>query len=353
MTIVGNVFLILASLIYGVMFYAMYLDEKTGHDSALGYGYLTIIANLAFLICMIVSTICIAQKDGFDWMPQNHRYLIVTVSLVSILVTNFLFAINKYESSTPNWSKGLMAIIPGLLPLLLLLSGFVLLNNALRVEVSVAAYKLPLVVISSLSILICLSGLVFLTVKFVRNENNKIATSISDQARYNAQHLEAINTCDPVTGMVSILCFTSRYHDTNIHDSAVAKIKENPQWQESLIKILESPYYYKEVYTFLDYNEVTNKTLFLTPLRESIFRLAKDIRKEIKTSNNRQHWLLDSYQIVRMLGTVDKFNGMGVDFLPAVREVRAALDEPIAEPVKFDDAPALDSWIKKASKATI
>jgi len=51
-----------------------------------------------------------------------------------------------------------------------------------------------------------------------------------------------------------------------------------------------------------------------------------------------------------MLGAVDKFKGMGLDFLPAVRAVRAALDVPVSEPVKFDDAPALDRWIKKEEK---
>ncbi len=350
MIIIGNVFLTLASLIYGVMFYAMYLDDAKGNDASMGYGYLTIAANLAFFVCMAISTICIAKNDGFDWLPQNYRYLMVTVGLVSILITNFLFAISKYENPLSHWIKGFMSIIPGLLPLLILLSGFILLNEALRVGLPVLVYKLPLAVISALSVLICLSGLVFLVIESVRSENKKIETSISDQNRYHTEYLADITHCDPMTGIVSILCFTSRYHDADIHDSAVAKIKENPEWQEALVKILESPYYYKEVYTFLDYNEVPNKTLFLIPLHASILRLAEDIRKEIKTTNNRQHWLLDSYQIVRMLGAVDQFKNMGLDFLPAVRAVRAALDEPVADPVKFDDAPALDSWIKKEGK---
>jgi len=350
MIIIGNIFLALASLIYGVMFYAMYLDDAKGQDASMGYGYLTIAANLAFFVCMGISTICIAKNDGFDWLPQNYRYFMVTVGFVSILITNFLFAISKSESRPPDWIKGLISIVPGLLPLLLILSGFILLNEALRVGLPVSIYKLPLAAASAVSVSICLSGLVFLMIESVRSENKKIETSISDQNSYHTQYLADINNCDPMTGIVSILCFTSRYHDTHIHDSAVAKIKENPEWQEALVKVLESPYSYKEVYSYLDYNEVPNKALFLSPLHASIFRLAEDVRQEIKTTNNRQHWLLDSYQIVRMLGAVDKFKGMGLDFLPAVRAVRAALDVPVSEPVKFDDAPALDRWIKKEEK---
>ncbi len=225
-------------------------------------------------------------------------------------------------------------------------------NGTIQFLLNCESYLLtvPLAVVSAFSVLICGSGLVWLMIESARSENKKMATMISDQNRYHAQHLASISACDPMTGMANILCFTSRYHDAEVHDSAVAKMKENPNWQEALVKILESPYHYREVYTFLDYNEVPNKALFLKPLHASILRLAEDIRKEIRTSDNRQHWLLDSYQIGRMLGAVDRFKGLGVDFLPAVQAVRAALDEPVPSPVKFDDAPALDSWIKKARK---
>jgi|GEM_PF-5599636 len=171
------------------MFYAMYLDEAKVHDAALGYGYLTVAANLAFFVCMGISTICIAKMDGFDWLPQNHRYFMVTVGLVSILITNFLFAISKYESGPPDWIKILLSSIPGFLPLLLLLSGFILLNEALRVGLPVSVYKLPLAVVSALSVLVCLSGLVFLMIESVRSENKKMEKNISDQNRYMYQSL--------------------------------------------------------------------------------------------------------------------------------------------------------------------
>lgn len=40
--------------------------------------------------------------------------------------------------------------------------------------------------------------------------------------------------------------------------------------------------------------------------------------------------------------------GNGVDYLPAVREIRAALDEPTGRKhVGFDCIPVLDAWLRE------
>ncbi len=49
-----------------------------------------------------------------------------------------------------------------------------------------------------------------------------------------------------------------------------------------------------------------------------------------------------------MLRTLAKFEGMGVDYRPAVQELRAALNEPTEiKKEKFKVAITLDEWLKK------
>ena len=51
--------------------------------------------------------------------------------------------------------------------------------------------------------------------------------------------------------MVFILVFTDANQDTDVRAKAVAKIKTNPQWEEELIKRLNSGWA-SEAFNFLD-----------------------------------------------------------------------------------------------------
>ncbi len=53
-------------------------------------------------------------------------------------------------------------------------------------------------------------------------------------------------------------------------------------------------------------------------------------------------------EVNRVLQTEEKSEGMGVDYLPTVKELRFALDEPASKKsVKYDCAATLDQWIQK------
>jgi hypothetical protein len=48
--------------------------------------------------------------------------------------------------------------------------------------------------------------------------------------------------------------------------------------------------------------------------------------------------------------TIEKFEGRGKDYLPAVKEIRAALNEPSEfKKPEFNCIPYLDRWIKEHS----
>jgi hypothetical protein len=57
-----------------------------------------------------------------------------------------------------------------------------------------------------------------------------------------------------------------------------------------------------------------------------------------------------SIEVESVLATISKFEGMGVDYLPAVKGVRSALDEPVGGQImKFNCSSVLDSWIEEHS----
>lgn len=54
-----------------------------------------------------------------------------------------------------------------------------------------------------------------------------------------------------------------------------------------------------------------------------------------------------SFEVERSLEVVEKFKDLGVDFTPAVKELRAALDEPVAyDNPNLSCKKVLDKWLK-------
>jgi hypothetical protein len=129
--------------------------------------------------------------------------------------------------------------------------------------------------------------------------------------------------------MVFILVFTDSNHDADVRERALAKIKSHPDWQGEIIRILQEDYA-PEAFTFLASNDVDDKKRFLEPVRQGVLVQARLIRQSIRRCRGDYDLRTDSFrwEVERMLRTLDKFKGLGVDYKPAVQEVRSALDEP-------------------------
>jgi len=174
-----------------------------------------------------------------------------------------------------------------------------------------------------------------------------------DKEQYET-YMREIEGLDSTQSILGILPLTGKYHDPNVREAAVAKIKSRPDWESELIGILVSEYNYHYAYDFLDGNMVDNPALFTEPVRLSILQMAADIRSAIPDSNNLQEWSFDHFGIERLLRVVDgQLAGQGMDFYPAILEVRKALDTTPPEQykgVKYSVTPILDNWIKKNAR---
>jgi hypothetical protein len=353
MAIIGNIFLSIATLIYAIIVSTIFgKAPPRGGDAATGYPMSIILFNLVFLGCMIIAAIAIAWKGGFDWISPNKssRYLLVAAGLVSAVITAGLSALFKYEpGSVPALLRFFSGFAPAIIPLVLIATGFVLLNPGIREAVPLAAYKWPLVGVFALGILGVAAGL--FTWISVANENakRKIEGIISDQARYHQGYLNEIDTCDITKNMAHILVFTDANHDADVRAAAVAKVKTNPKWQAELIYLLENKGA-SEALNFLASNEVEDKSLFVEPVNTGVLSIADWIRRSLREATSYNTFYADSFswEVERSLRTIAKFEGMGKDYRPAVRALRAAFDEPSAtDKVAFDGIPLLDNWIKK------
>lgn len=350
MTFVGNLFLGIACLLFLLMFSTVYLKTQArGGDAAMGYAWGVMLSYLFFLVCMGIVAIAIGMNGGFEWIASSpaKRNALVIVGLFVTVIAAALCALFKEEPGPEvAYIRFFSGFAPALIPLLLIFSCAILLNSGLRESTSPAVYKLPLTLVFWLSVLILSLAIVGGLRISAQNAQRKMESAVAFQDEHMKRMLAEIDACNVEKDLVFLLVHTDRNQDQLRRDRAIAKIKTNPNWQKELIRLVESDWA-PEAFNYLASNEVEDKTIFLEPIRKGIYIQADLIRKSIRKT---PHFYPEIFQweVDRVLWTLEKYEGQGVDYLPAVKALRAALDEPSdAAKNHLSCISTLDKWLKK------
>lgn len=155
MTIIGYVFLVLSLLIYfGII---GFLFNKDSSKSGSAYFRSMIFLHFALFIGLAIVTGIIGSKGGFAWVSPP-RFLLLGAGLLLSIVGSCLAALFKIESG-PGMSIPMLLghAFPILIPLLLLCSGAILLNDQWRSGINAAFYQQTLIlaaVLGSLGIVV-------------------------------------------------------------------------------------------------------------------------------------------------------------------------------------------------------
>lgn len=350
MTIFGNIFLVLATLLFFLLLSTVYGKAPSGPDSGMGYTWGLIIFNLAFLACIFVVAIAIASKGGFDWVSdsKSSRYLLVYGGLIMAIFAATLTGLFRYESGpVPTWVRVLSGFLPVWVPLLLLVAGAVLLNDGLRTTLPAAVYQWPLWFVFGLGALTTGGSLLWWMVEANKDAAHRVESMREDEKRYHQKHLDEIDSCDVSQNMVFILVFTDANHDADVREKALAKIKTHPDWQKEMIRLLECDWA-PQALNFMASNEVDDKQRFIEPLRKGILIQAKLVEKYMGGSSYSTSFYpeLFSWEVERVLRAVDRFKDTGADYRQEVKALRAALDAPSeSEKPVFKCVGMLERWL--------
>lgn len=346
MNVIGNLFLGIATLVFLLLFNTMYLKTvPRGGDAAVGYAWVLILGVLAFSICMAIVTAIIGWQGGFDWVG-GPRTMLVVAGFILILLGNgfFMMGVGEGTGDLPPVIRQILLYLPAVLPPVLLVAAGVLLN-AERSSVPVLVYKLPIYfgLTTGLLALLIIAGFK------IRNTATAIKASRQYENKIHQDHLNHIDTTDVRKEMVFLLVYTDANHPGVVRERALAKIKSRPDWQEELVRRLQNDWA-PEAFTFLASNDVDDKAMFAEPIRQGIQIQAKLIRENIRQC--RDHYSLYSgkfiWEVDRVLRTVDRFNNTGVDYRPAVQELRRALDEKTSfKKPELGAIRILEDWLKK------
>ncbi len=349
----GNICLALAALISIALLSPLFQHKIATSNDQGATGYLAIIVFfLAFLFLGLMSIVYMAinRQGGFNWVSASGtvRFLFLAIGLLSAVIMAVTGVINRFmPSSNSDILQSFLWGVPVVIFIVLLVTGFILNNNFIREHVPLLFFKWPLFLTGGLSF----GGALYMAATIVFSGHPTKESSIRDYESAPSiedSRLKEIEESDVKENMMRLLEFTGGLYPQEVRDKAAEKIKTNPELQKQLIDMLEGEWALY-AFNFLQSNDVDDKKLFLQPVLTGVKSVAGYIRHTIQgTSPSSFEDNMFSDEVNRVLRTVEKFKGNSVDYLPAVREMRAALDEPVGgKQIKFDSRDVLDSWIGK------
>jgi len=352
-TLIANLCLILATLVFCIVFTPLFHTKISQSNDQGASGYVVIIVfliHLVFLGLVALTYLAIARHGGLDWVSKNGvlRFMIVAVALLSVVSISAMSVASRFVDGS---EMGIVHLLFRVAPIAVLIvvvgSGFILNNPAMHDTIPAPLYKWPMVMLAGCSFI---AVLILLTTSFLTKSKGveESTRNYENSPGIITQRLSELDQLDADADMVRILELSGGLYPTEVREKASVKFKTNPDWQKELIRLLENDQAL-EAFNFLQSNDVPDKNIFLEPIRTGINAVATRIRHDIQGTNPSEFYNdMFTDEVNRVLRTVEKFEGLGVDYLAAIKEMRLALDEPASkENVRYDCTAVLDSWIQK------
>lgn len=343
MQIAGNILLFLALLAAGSLFKMTFLQKMPGGDYGVGYSWVLLMLLAAFWICLALVACVIGLGGGYAWLSLGrfaHGGILVLCFLVLILGAN-LGMRGSYKVVSV---LGLVSSV--LTPLVLMMASAVLLNDGLKATVSAQLVKWGLSGVLGLNSLILATIILGMVATRLHIHWPRSSNELDD---FQLGILKQIEECDASKDITSLFIFSGNNQPKQIREKALLKIKSKPDWQEDLYNTLEGDGV-DQAFRFLISNDVDDKERFAKGIYQGILNQARLIREGLRRCSHPSHVYVGqfSWEVGHSLELVDKFKDLGVDYKPAVQELRNALEEPIAydKPV-FSCIKHLDKWLKK------
>jgi len=147
-----------------------------------------------------------------------------------------------------------------------------------------------------------------------------------------------------------ILQYCIRSERPPVRQLALQKIlATGPRFNVLMTECLKTPVFEEGLTYLRDNDPPGDAALLAEPARDAIFLSGVRLRQEIDTGRPVDADQIES-RVDSVLSVADKFSKYGVDFLPAVRDFRAALDAPKQSKVPRSSVQKMDNWVSSKSK---
>lgn len=350
----GNILIALTLLcLYGLI--QITSQPMPGGDRGVGYAFTMMITAAGFALFSGLLFWHLQAKGSFMWLELPFKNMWIFLSWVAFaisVVSLAFFRAEWHDGEFPAFLKSFSKIMGDIiLPAMIIVPALLSLHTITRMGTIPWHMKWMFMPGIGISFLIAITTLVSY-MRLSARENARVLESEQQwEQKQQNEHLLSIQRHRPEDPLVNILSLTGRFHDAEVRNAAVAKVKERPDWEQELISLLNETDWQSYVYTFIDGNTVDHPDLFTEPIKKSLLRTAEQIKKEIPQSNNLQDWQFEHLSLDRCLRAIDEqFSATGADFRPEVNAVYKALQTPKPERfkgVEFTTTRIVGDWLKK------
>lgn len=328
----------------------MGLEPDVSRDHGIG-GKIIVIGLLgtAFGLLLAGGYAAMISGGGLDWLAigRGWQHMIAFVCACGAAVAMAL-ASGLYTEPVEQLPAVFQPIIAWTmfgLPVLALAAGLLPLDAAWRDALPAALSHGAQAGIGLFVIVIALGLSAQLVVENVQYETDRAQQEITDAQERDQRFLEEVKAADPVADFGSLLGRTGIHTNPATRELALEKLKSNPNFTAYLLVALRNGWR-GEAMIHVAWNDVPEAEKVAPAVRDAIEKIASDARKEMQEA----HYLWDDHfdsRSERILAAADRFAGRGVDFVPAVRAFRAAMDEPRTQKIDARCRRNLDAWLKR------
>lgn len=320
-----------------------FLQKMPGGDYGVGYAWSMLFLMGVFWIGMALVACIIGFSGGFAWLPLG-RFADGGMLALGFLVM-LLGATLGMEASLGGIR--FLAPVNAVATALVLMATFaVLLNDSLKMSVSPTLVKWGLATVLALNTLM-LATMIFgalasKVMAFLPRSNDELSD-------FELGMLAHIDTCDASKDITGLFIYSGDNQPPQIRDKARLKIKSKPGWEDDLYHTLEGDGV-DQAFRFLISNDVDDKPRFAKGVYQGVLSQARLIRERLRRASHPAH-VYDGqfiFEVRNCLDAVEKFKDLGVDFKPAMQELRAALDQRTHyDNPDVSSKKLLDKWLKK------
>ncbi|HEX5221192.1 MAG TPA: hypothetical protein VFZ59_16635 [Verrucomicrobiae bacterium] len=328
---IGNCCTGFAALIYALPLQHLLLELSRKKDDGGG-----VIAGLIILVPMwlllLVALFCVTASGGFDWLRLNRStlYLLTTMASLSLATISFL----RFEMlARPGLFDRIIQSAPiYLFPAATMLLVVFSLNPRFATSIPAQAYRLPWVIVASLSLTVCVGYLGYQLVSAGKNGWAGVAHRFRSNSEVAQKNLARIPTLDPQRDFSELLSLADQFQSRSVRESAITRVREHPDFLERLVTELNTGAPDSALEFLNNATLSASEQQRLAPAaRIAMERFTEKIQPELRYMPKDRRKALRRWGSSLFRSLAQKFVVTGVDFKPAID----AFDQTLA-PAKAD-----------------
>ncbi|MBK9151836.1 MAG: hypothetical protein IPM26_12940 [Saprospiraceae bacterium] len=347
MTGIGNLLIGISGLLFMIALHLLYGNHTKSGDAGVGYAWSLLLTLSGQVICLTIVALITAKKGGFSWIvgAGSGRTLFIIAGFLLAIWGIAFFSMGEGTGHLPVFIRSLLKILPPVLYLSVLAASVLLLNIPLRQSLPDWVWRLPVY----FPVIVGLLAFMIVFTKKMQRDAENFKSYQSGKAQQFQSELDQIDATDLERDMVFLLSYTDKNQSSVLRKRALQRIHTREDWQEELVRRLQNDWA-PEVFTFLASKDVPDEGMFAEALKVGILIQARLIRESIRNCNSAYDLYPGrfSWEVERVLSTLDRFKDTGINYTSQVNELRKSLDEPVHfNKPELKAKILLDRWLKK------